>query len=370
MFIKGVPDKKVSDFEEKSFKSTKNFKQEAQRREDKSKPPPLHVDLARRPGYGNKGKRLLLRANFFEAFFRPGGNFFAYKMRIEPTPKIKRHIKQVFKQLVLNCEQIKGCLPATDDAQWIVTCEPLPFKSTFARCDPDEKEQFTVFYTCHFELQDGAPIPLQRVLQGLSNPDIHMKVSDEDYVVQLLNIALTSHAYADEGVEIIGKGRAKFFYVDDRIEKYNLTGGLEVLRGCITSLRPAANRFLLNINVSNTAFYQPIPLAAYVSEVLRENYNDLETLDRFVRHVKIELRYLSKILDDFKHEVWRIKTIWALASKEDERKYVRRGDGDRPPQVKAFGCGPDDVRFWYVEKGQPKSTGRYITVTEYFKKGE
>ncbi|KAJ5979948.1 hypothetical protein N7481_007246 [Penicillium waksmanii] len=37
--------------------------------------------------------------------------------------------------------QIKGCLPATDEAQWIVTCKPLPFKETFATCDPDTNEK-------------------------------------------------------------------------------------------------------------------------------------------------------------------------------------------------------------------------------------
>ncbi|KAJ5391403.1 hypothetical protein N7509_006893 [Penicillium cosmopolitanum] len=379
MFNASPPDKQIADFEKKSLESKKNIKQEPQRdlRDKKTKAErgqlPIHVDLVRRPGYGTKGKSTNVRANFFAMIFKPDAKFYAYSVNIVPEPTHKRHIRQIFKQLVLRCPEIKDCLPATDEAQWIVTCKPIPFEETTVRCDPTKcdpgEKEWAYTYTVSFTLQDKKPIPLKGLLDGLANPDIHEKVTDEDYVVQLLNIFMTSFAYGDPGVTNVGKGRLKFFYTDNRQESMNLTGGLEVLRGVISSVRPAAKQILLNLGVSNGAFYQHMNLGLYIEEVLRANFNDLETVNRYLRTVKIELRHSPKIYDDDCKQIYRVGSVWGLASKEDETKYVPNKDSKdkkdhKPPQVKSFGAGPDDVRFWLIEEGKP---GRYVTVTEFFK---
>jgi hypothetical protein len=371
MFTTSLPDKQVADFEKKSLESKKNIKQKPQRdfRDSKtrSEKPLVHFELSRRPGYGTKGKPANVRANFFSMSFKPDAKFYAYTVKIVPEPKQKRHIRQIFAQLVLQCDHIKGCLPATDEAQWIVTCKPLPFEETFARCDPDEDKKWGNTYTVMFSLQDETPIPLKGLLDGLANPDIHEKVSDEDYVVQLLNIFMTSAAYGDPGVTNVGKGRLKFFYTDHRQESMNLTGGLEVLRGIISSVRPAGKQILLNLNVSNSAFYQPMNLGNYIDEVLRGNFNDREILNRYLRTVKIELRHLPKIFDDQFNRIYRTGSVWGVASKEDETRH-KSFKGSKPPQVKCYGAGPDEVRFWYIKEGQ--SEGRWVTVTEFYKESE
>ena len=366
MFTTTLPEKELADFEKRAVESKNKIKQLPQRevrsrRSDKSKGPKIDFPLARRPGYGTKGQAINLRANFFAMLFRGKGyDFFAYTVKIDPEPKLKRHVKQVLKQLVIKCDQIRGCLSATDEVTWIVSCKEIPFEKTFARVDPDENGHYTMEYKITLEMMDNAAIPLHNLLAGLQNPDIHEKISDEDYVVQMLNVVMTSGAYNNPGITIVDKGRTKFFCTDQRQESMDLSGGLDVLRGCISSVRPAAGRILLNVNVSNSAFYQPLNLAQFVEEVLKANYGDLEALNRYLRNVKVELRHLAPILDDFRDKAFKVASIWGLASKDDEQKSSEKN----PPQVKRFGAGPDDVRFFWVrKKGTP---GRYVTVTQYF----
>lgn len=368
MFTKSLPDQKVAEFEKRSLESKNNTKQKPQRdlRSKKSKEeqgPQVHLELVRRPGYGTRGKLINLSANFLSMMFKPGATFYAYTVKIVPEPRVKRHIKQIFKQLLLKCPEIQSCLAATDEAQWILTCKKILCDEVSVFCDPDDQGKFSVEYTCGLDLVDDEPIPLQQLLNGLANPDIHEKVSDEDYVIQMLNILMTSHAYGDKGIAIVGKGRLKFFYIDNRQESMNLTGGLEVLRGCISSVRPAGTQLLLNLNVSNSAFYQSMNLAHFIEEVLRQNWDDLEILNRYLRGVKVELRYGNQIYNDFKEKVYRTNSIWGLASKEDEERHDSKDI--RPPKVRKFGAGPDDVQFWFKEDG--RSGGQYITVTQFFK---
>lgn len=56
--------------------------------------------LALRPGYGTRGKPILLRSNFFEVFVRDSAVYYIYKIGIKPEKPPKRHLKEIFGKIM------------------------------------------------------------------------------------------------------------------------------------------------------------------------------------------------------------------------------------------------------------------------------
>ncbi|KAJ5082775.1 hypothetical protein N7532_011818 [Penicillium argentinense] len=375
MFTSDTPDEGIALFEDKCLNSKQDIKQEAQldfRDQDvkeKNPLPPVRLPI-RRPIYGMKGKKINLRANFFPIRFGPSAVFYAYKVIFEQPPNTKRHVIQVFTSLVKNPEFARFGPPVSDLATWFVTTRKLDIQAKRVGVDPGDDGVPKHVYTVRFKLQGDGRLPLEAVTRGLSNPDVHMKVSNEDFVIQMLNIIVSGYAFNDPGVAITDKSRSKYFYIDDRAEKWNLGGGLECLRGIFSSVRPGPSKFMLNLNVSNSAFYQPLPMDEFYNEFLRMRNEDYDALHRTLRNVKVTVKHLKPLKDDNGNPVPRVKNIWGLATTKDGAPIKDDQQGRLTAKVPSLAADPYDVEFWCQAKddrGNPTGPGWYISVAKYFK---
>ncbi len=142
--------------------------------------------------------------------------------------------------------------------------------------------------------------------------------------------------------------------------------GLYAPEGFISSVRPANNRLLLNVNIKHGAFYRWGPLTklkeAHVPDLLSATDDDwgkfANWLERFLKGVRITTTFKRKEEVDAGATSPRSRRICGLA-----RHFGKNWERDRLLYVKEFGSGPNDVNF--VE-----ANGKYISVAEFFNRGE
>lgn len=75
----------------------------------------------------------------------------------------------------------------------------------------------------------------------------------------------------------------------------------------------------------------------------------MRKLEKFLKRVRVRTTHLKAKINKKGEEVPRIKTIYALAKKTDGRRLPH------PPQVAAFGAGPNDVKFWLEDRPPPSA---------------
>jgi hypothetical protein len=92
------------------------------------------TQLIERPSFGNLGRKIVVRANFFEVISIPEANIHHYDINITPEvpPKLNRKIYQELEYLNKN-DKFNGILPIYDGHKNIFTYKALPFgeSSTF-----------------------------------------------------------------------------------------------------------------------------------------------------------------------------------------------------------------------------------------------
>lgn len=165
---------------------------------------------------------------------------------------------------------------------------------------------------------------------------------------------------------------------------FQLGGGLEAWRGYFLSVRPAAQRLLLNVQVKHAAAFRPGP----VPELMRlfANRPDWKTyittqegatsLHGFIAGARVKTKHLPVKKNEKGQVIPRIKKIWGLATPVDgkAKSYKKGSDplSQNTPQVPYLGAGPRDVKFHYRPmqgtsraKGPEPST--YVTVAQFFK---
>lgn len=310
--------------------------------------------LAYRPAYGTKGRAMVLRANYFEMNFQPGVSFFSYRAKITPEPKPKRFLLEVWEK-ILSIQKIKDIGAASDKATELVTLEEIkkmsPLKITVN--DNGQPKDYTVDLECRGEIDH------KEVLAGLRNKRLRTIIDNEAVVVRALNILMAAHPGTDRRVVTLGKGNNnKFYWVDQRQQSMDLTGGLECIRGYYASVRLSAGRVLLNLSVNHSAFYRPGPLSNLCEAFVQTYGRDRALFNRYVKTLQVECTHLNDQTGN--GEVRRIKTIWGLADPDDGR-----GEPN-PPKVPDLGSCANNVKFWLNDQNNPANS-RYISVAEYFK---
>ncbi|KAJ5679615.1 hypothetical protein N7462_007859 [Penicillium macrosclerotiorum] len=337
------PDSRVQNFEEECIRKGKDI--------CASK-----GQLARRPGYGTKGRPIILRTNFFEMAFDKNVRFYSYRIGIKPEPEPKRHLKDIFKKL-LEEEKVIAVKAATDGVSELVTCaeikdtRPLPISVDMN--GNGEKKNYQVSFNFH------GIIDHNQVLTGLRDATMKSQIPDEAISIRALNILMGRSPYHDPGIVTIGKGGNKFFRIDQRCQSMYLEGGLDCIRGFFGSVRLSAGRILLNVNVNHGAFYRPGPLAFLVNEFEKVFGQDRHMFNKYVKGIRVELSHLKHETKDGKEP--RVKVVWGLATPRDGRR------GEHPPRVPRVGSCADNVEFYMYDRDKPQAKGRYISVTNYFK---
>lgn len=352
------------------------------------KAPELNA-LARRPGYGGLGRPLILRANMFEMEFQPNIVFHSYRLKFDPPSKIKKRQQTFVLERMLRTYKpfnIQGIRIATDGATEIVTTKPLPDDlPLFTISMPNANERDTgrqqrqrdrrdqrgksenyngpwVVTVAYKESQS-----IHKILSMLRDTNVGLIVPkdgkgnriegpDEASTVRMLNILLSAYPFNTPGIQIVGKGRNKVFRLDREKQSIYIGGGIEAVRGYYSSVRLAAGRLLLNLNICHSAMYRPGSLLDLINSFTELYAQDRERLGPYLKMLKVRVLHMPHEENGAGEMGPPIKSIWGVAVPGE-------GPSDHPSRVKNLASSASNVQFW---KENSDGTGRYISVADYF----
>lgn len=199
------------------------------------------------------------------------------------------------------------------------------------------------------------PITLVKVLSvgelmaDLTSTNPAVKYDSKLDMIQGLNIFLNHYAKTNESLVTVGSSKT-FVWNAGNENRVDLGQGLQAIRGFITSVRAATNRILININVSHGAFFQEGVLTNLIRAFMAQpgRTATLHELELFISNLRIRTSHLSEKKNRHGVVILRQKSVLSLARPcEPGRNTLRL---DKPPEVRRFGAGPKDVRFWMRER--------------------
>ncbi|OBS16622.1 hypothetical protein FPOA_12756 [Fusarium poae] len=341
-----------------------------------------------RPGYGTRGTKVELTANYVELLPPSNMTLHRYDIQISPVAAGKKHFRIV--QLLLQAPELaplQGDI-ATDFRSTLVSktkflqdevLVEVPYRSE----GEDEPTARATIY--NVRVQYTKTLNIGELVNYLNSTSLSQSLLDKQELTQALNIFLNHYAKSSKNLVTIGS--TKSFSLSSDAARGDIGSGLEIIRGFFSSVRVATCRILVNINVSHGAFYHAVPLPG-----LMKSYGLRSTvmLERFLKLVRIQTMHLPEKRNKANEVVPRVKTIFGLARKDDGHGLAH------PPRVRQHGAGAKDVEFWLdgeassssapkpVAKGGAKgkgkgkgkaqaegsaasTTGRYITVFDFFR---
>jgi eukaryotic translation initiation factor 2C len=335
-----------------------------------------------RPGFGTKGVKVTLWANYFE--ITPPSNMVLYRYDIAVTPGANGKKMQQIVRLFL---EIPELVPYRED---LVT----DFKSTLISRKRIDKDEIIKEISYRDEGEDEPrqnalkykvrlvytnTLSLSELISYLTSTSAGARFDDAAPLIQALNIFLNYYTKSTGSLATVGAHKS--FSLAPDAAKMSLGAGLTAIRGFFSSVRVATGRILVNTNVSHGAFFDTGPLDQLMRSYSAANRNDLRKLEKFIHKLKIRPTHLPERKNRSGQVVHKIKTILGLARIDDGHRLEHR------PKVKKFGAGARDVEFWLenakstpTEKaagGKKKgaksaapapssSGGRYISVYDYF----
>jgi len=338
-----------------------------------------------RPGYGTRGIKVELTANYVELL--PPSNMVLHRYDVDVQPDATGRKRHRVLELLLQSPEMtpyKGDV-ATDFRQTLVS------KTKFKR----DEDIIEIQYRSEGEDEPAANGTVYKIkvkyirtytigelVDWMNSTNISQSFGDKQELTQALNIFLNHYVKSANNLATIGS--SKSFSLNQNATRGDLGAGLEVIRGFFSSVRVATCRILVNINVSHGAFYNQGPLPG-----LMHSYGTRNTiaLEKFVKLVRVQTTHLAEKRNKARQVIPRIKTIFGLARKDDGHKLANR------PRIKGHGAGAKDVEFWLdadagssgapkaeagAAKGKgkgkpqpkgpaPAGSGKYISVFDFFK---
>ncbi|XP_062026356.1 protein argonaute 1B-like [Rosa rugosa] len=250
-----------------------------------------------RPGRGTVGAKCIVKANHFFAEL-PDKDLHQYDVTITPDIASRRLNRAVIKQLVdlYRQSQLGNRLPAYDGRKSLYTAGPLPFSS----------KEFKIVLV---DDDDGSGSGGQRkekerefkvVVKFAARADLHhlelflmgRQAEAPQEALQVLDIVLRELPTASYFPV------ARSFYSPDLGRRQSLGEGLESWRGFYQSIRPTQMGLSLNIDMSSTAFIEPLPIIEFVNQLLNRDisFRQLSDADRVkikkaLRGIKVEVTH-------------------------------------------------------------------------------
>ncbi|RFU29653.1 hypothetical protein B7463_g6697, partial [Scytalidium lignicola] len=312
-----------------------------------------------RPGYGTKGKPVVLWANYYNFSVKPDVVLYRYEVKVSPEAKGGK-LRQIFKLLMEN-PLLRGCV--TDFGAIIISpkkFDNMQVQLIYRNEGEDEPRPNTAPHTIQIDYT-GA-LDVSGLLTYLGKIEVNPNFTEDkrQEITQGLNILMGYTPRSDPTISTSQANR-HFPITGPKHIEWNLGAGLVALRGYIRSARQGTGRMLLNVQIKHAAFFRPGPLTALIDDFQRAHHGNVHELERFLKKVRVEATHIPPK----KNGSTRPKTIIALAGRGDGSKMPQ----NRRPKIARPGAGPKDVQFWY-DKGN-RTTGPqsgYITVSEYFQR--
>ncbi|KAK1753780.1 ribonuclease H-like domain-containing protein [Echria macrotheca] len=306
-----------------------------------------------RPAYGTKGQKLTLYTNYVAMISTPEKPVYRYALSFEPDVK-GRKLVQVIRLLLQAPELAQFHHDMVSDFR--TTCISLK------KLDQDDQTISIVYRAEHEDdPRQGATTYRVRVLftNELSLGDLAVYLSSEnplatcdnkEVILHAFNIILSHHTRsASKTITMIGASRS-FPMQPTYGAMGKLGAGLTVVRGFFASVRAATSRILINVNVSNAAFYAEVSLDKLIEIFRREsdNGNNITKLASFLKRLRIRTTHLPEKKNQAGEVIPRIRTICGLATPGDGRDLPQ----GKQPKVPFFGADSKMVEFW-LEKEAP-----------------
>ncbi|XP_018492188.1 protein argonaute 1 [Raphanus sativus] len=266
-----------------------------------------------RPGKGQVGKRIMVKANHFFAEL-PDKDLHQYDVTITPEVTSRAVNRAVMKQLVdLYKETHLGRrLPAYDGRKSLYTAGPLPFVSKEFRILLQDEEEGAGGQRREREFKVVIKLAARADLHHLG---LFLQGKQADapqealHVLDIVLRELPTSKYTPVG---------RSFYSPHIRTKQSLGDGLESWRGFYQSIRPTQMGLSLNIDVSSTAFIEALPVTEFVCWLLGRDIRsrplsdaDRVKIKKALRGVKVEVNHRGNM-----RRKYRISGLTAVATRE------------------------------------------------------
>lgn len=327
-------------------------------------------------------------ANYFE-LSKAGKSLFRYHVDVTGDEAGRKPTGKKFQRVIglllqEHFAQQRNCI-ATDYKSTLISTIELPNRETYdVRYRDDSENEYpenpkVYRVTC---MSTGILQPSD-LLNYLTSTSATAMFESKAEVLQAMNIVMGHNPKSDRAIASVGANK-HFSLHANSAERFDLGGGLEVLRGFFVSVRAATARLLVNVQVKYAACYQEGELKNIINEYQRANSTNIYKLESFLKRVKVRVTHLER-----KNRKPRIKAIAGLATRNDGSSL------EHPPRVPRHGAGPKEVEFFLnstprqessqsgasePQKGKkgkkkppkagPDPAGKYISVADFFLRGE
>ncbi|KAF5194915.1 argonaute 1A [Thalictrum thalictroides] len=278
-----------------------------------------------RPGKGRNGIKCIVKANHFFAEL-PDKDLHQYDVSITPESTSRGVNRAVMKQLVTvyRLSHLGNRLPAYDGRKSLYTAGPLPFVL----------KEFSIIL---IDEEDGTDAPRRErqfrvVIKFAAQANLHhlglflqgKQADAPQEALQVLDIVLRELPTS----KYTSVGRS--FYHPNLGKRQSLGEGLESWRGFYQSIRPTQMGLSLNIDMSSTAFIEPLPVVEFVSQLLNRDAiqrplsdSDRVKIKKALRGVKVEVTHRGNM-----RRKYRIFGLTTQATREltfpvDERGTIK-----------------------------------------------
>lgn len=301
-----------------------------------------------RPGYGTRGEEVILFANYLELATAPDLVLYRYDLQVQPEAKGKKHA-QIIKLLLELPEYaaMKDHL-VTDFKSTLICRKKLTLTGTEHRIQyrsEGEDDARPSASTYLIFVTDTGSVTVAQLTAFLMSTSVDLTYTDKQPTLQALNIFRGHFAKASSARTAIGANKS---FSLQGADEWNLGAGLMAMRGFFSSVRVAASRMLVNINVTHAPFYKSLPLVGAMREYGQAHNQNLWKTEKFLKKLRVKVVHIPEKKNKAGRSIPRIKTIFGLAHPDDGHSQ------DHPPRVPRFGADAMEVEF-YLSEGGPSS---------------
>ncbi|KAI0491382.1 hypothetical protein KFK09_025642 [Dendrobium nobile] len=269
-----------------------------------------------RPGKGSYGTKCVVKANHFFAEL-PNKDLHQYDVSITPEVTSRGVNRAVMEELVrvFRESHLGGRLPAYDGRKSLYTAGPLPFSSNEFQVTLVDEDDGTGAERRHRNFRIVIKLAARADLHHLGMFLAGRQADAPQEALQVLDIVLRELPTA----RYSPVGRS--FYSPNLGRRQPLGEGLESWRGFYQSIRPTQMGLSLNIDMSSTAFIEPLPVIDFVNQLLNRDVRDvlsrpLSDSDRVkikkaLRGVKVEVTHRGNM-----RRKYRISGLTSQATRE------------------------------------------------------
>ncbi|GMH04485.1 hypothetical protein Nepgr_006324 [Nepenthes gracilis] len=251
-----------------------------------------NIVFQRRPGYGQMGSKCVVKANYFLAKVSES-DLCHYSVNVIPEVTSTKQNKAIMVQLIkLYRETDLGMkLPAYDGKRNLYTAGLLPFTSKdFTVTLVNEHEELYTVKKHEFKVTIefvglASMHQLNELLSGKQVRTPHEALTIIDTVLR----EVAEKRYISFG---------RLFYSPYIQRPHQLGGGLHSWRGFYQSVKPTQMGLSLNIDMSASAFIEPLPVVEFVAKILGKDVRsrplsdaDCVKVKKALRGIKVEVTH-------------------------------------------------------------------------------